>query len=97
MSDITVKQAPVSSSLTPLNQTGKQAELAEVADQFEALFLNHLLQQARKTKLADDLFSNPAKEQYEQMLDTEYASQLSGEVNLGVAEALLRQFGKYTS
>jgi len=97
MSNITLKPTAVSSSLTPLDQPGKQAQLAEVADQFEALFLNHLLQQARKTKLADDLFSNPAKEQYEQMLDTEYASQLSGEVNLGVAEALLRQFGKYTS
>jgi Rod binding domain-containing protein len=29
------------------------------------------------------------------MLDQEYASSLSGDVDLGIAEGLMRQFGKF--
>lgn len=96
MNGIDAKLAAVSSSLTPLGQTGKKPDLAEVANQFEAIFLNQLLQQSRKTRLAEDPFDSPAKQNYQQMLDSEYASQLSGRVNLGIAEALVRQFGKHT-
>lgn len=69
------------------------AELREVADQFEAIFLNEFLKQARKTKLAEDLFGSSAKSQYEELLDREYATSMSSNMNLGIAEALIRQFG----
>ena len=51
------------------------------------------MKQARKTKLAEDLFGSSAKTTYEEMLDREYSDQLSGRVNLGVADALVRQLG----
>jgi|TARA_B100001093_G_scaffold515687_1_gene592565 flagellar protein FlgJ len=69
------------------------SDLQEVAEQFEAIFLNELLKQARKAKLAEDIFGNSAKETYEGMLDREMSVHLSKQVNLGIADALVRQFG----
>ena len=69
------------------------SELREAAEQFEAIFLNEFLKQARKAKLAEDLFANSAKETYEEMLDREMSTQLSSQVNLGIADALVRQLG----
>ena len=69
------------------------SELREAAEQFEAIFLNEFLKQARKAKLAEDLFASSAKETYEGMLDREMSSQLSSQVNLGIADALVRQLG----
>ena len=73
----------------------KQDELRKVAEQFEAIFLNQFLKQARQAKLADDLFSNSASKTYQEMLDQQYASMLSGDVDLGIAEGLMRQFGRH--
>lgn len=70
--------------------------LQEVAEQFEAIFLNQFLQQARETKLAEDLFQSNAKSTYEQMLDREYSTMLSRDVDLGIAEALVRQFSRHS-
>lgn len=72
------------------------ADLREVAEKFEAIFLNEFLKQARKTKLADDLFASSAKTTYEEMLDREYSTSLSGNLDLGIADALVRQFGSKT-
>ena len=69
------------------------SELREAAEQFEAIFLNEFLKQARKAKLAEDLFASSAKETYEEMLDREMSTQLSSQVNLGIADALVRQLG----
>ena len=69
------------------------SELLEAAEQFEAIFLNEFLKQARKAKLAEDLFASSAKETYEGMLDREMSVQLSSQVNLGIADALVRQLG----
>ena len=49
------------------------------------------MKQARKTKLADDLFGSSAKTTYEEMLDRQYADDLSDKINLGIADALVRQ------
>jgi flagellar protein FlgJ len=69
-------------------------DLRDVAEQFEAIFLNQFLKQARQAKLADDILSNSASKTYQEMLDQQYASMLSGDVDLGIAEALMRQFGR---
>ena len=69
------------------------SELREVAEQFEAIFLNEFLKQARKAKLAEDLFASSAKETYEGMLDREMSMHLSSQVDLGIADALVRQLG----
>ena len=36
----------------------RNADLREVAEQFEAIFINQILKQSRETKLADDLFGS---------------------------------------
>nr|AAY87270.1 predicted flagellum-specific muramidase [uncultured bacterium BAC17H8] len=67
--------------------------LREVAEQFEAIFLNEFIKQARKAKLADDILGSDAQDTYQEMMDRELSTQLSGRVNLGIAEALVRQLG----
>ena len=75
-------------TLKPLD---RNADLREAAEQFEAIFLNEFIKQARKAKLADDILGSDAQDTYQDMMDRELSAQLSGRVNLGIAEALVRQ------
>ena len=70
----------------------RPADLQAVAEQFEALFIQQLLKQARSAKLADDILGSEASDTYTEMLDQERAKQLSAQMNLGIAEALVHQF-----
>ena len=70
----------------------RPADLQAAAEQFEALFINQLLKQARSAKLADDILGSEAGDTYIEMLDQERAKQLSAQMNLGIAEALVLQF-----
>ena len=71
-------------------------DLRAAAEQFEALFIQQLLKQARSAKLADDIFANEASETYLGMLHQERATQLSKTIDLGIAEALIGQFSQIT-
>jgi len=84
------RSAATQSSLTPLD---KRASLREVAEQFEAIFLHEFIKQARKAKLAEDIMGSDAQDTYQEMMDRELSTQLSGRVKLGIAEALVRQLG----
>ena len=77
-------------TLKPLD---RNADLREAAEQFEAIFLNKFIKQARKAKLADDILGSDAQDTYQEMMDRELSTQLAGRVNLGIAEALVRQLG----
>ena len=70
-----------------------KGDLQEVAEQFEAIFINQFLAQSRKTKLAEDLFGNKGTETYNSLLDQERAQQLASSVDLGIADSLVRQLG----
>jgi flagellar protein FlgJ len=74
-----------------------KGDLREVAEQFEAIFINQFLTQSRKTKLAEDLFSNKGTETYNSLLDQERAQHLATSVDLGIADALVRQLGGNSS
>ena len=76
------------------NLPDENKDLRAVAEKFEAIFLHQFLKEARKTKLADDLFGSHAKSTYEDMLDQEHADLMSKKMDLGIAEALVRQFEK---
>ena len=98
MVDMNITPPDMQAMLLSADQTRLEApkendELRAAAGKFEAIFLNEFMKQARKTKLAEDLFGSSAKTTYEEMLDREYSDQLSGRVNLGVADALVRQLG----
>lgn len=76
-----------------LSQTeSRPADLQAAAEQFEALFIHQLLKQARSAKLADDILGSEAGDTYTEMLDQERAKQLSAQMNLGIADALVSQF-----
>ena len=68
--------------------------LQNVADQFEAIFLETLLRQARESKLSDGLFDSKADDNFEQMFDQELANSSSKLVEIGIADAILRQISK---
>ena len=70
---------------------GSNAELKAVADQFEAIFLEMLLKQARESKLSDGLFENNADDNFVQLFDQELAKSSSEKVDIGIAEAIIRQ------
>jgi flagellar protein FlgJ len=74
----------------------KTNDLKEVAEKFEALFIQQILKQGRSAKLAEDILGSEANDTYTGMLDQERAQQLAKTVNLGIAEALVSQFEHLT-
>ena len=81
-----------------LAQTGNRpTDLRAAAEQFEALFIQQLLKQARSAKLADDILGSEAGDTYTEMLDQERAKLLSAQMGLGIAEALIYQFGAHSN
>ena len=68
-------------------------DMRAAAEQFEALFLKQMMAQARKSTLSDDILSNKGTETYNNLLDQERATELAKTLDLGIAEALMRQFG----
>ena len=73
------------------SESGSNPELKAVADQFEAIFLEMLLKQARESKLSDGLFENNADDNFVQLFDQELAKSSSEKVDIGIAEAIIRQ------
>ena len=71
--------------------SNNQAELANVADQFEAIFIENLLKQARSSKLSDGLFDTDADDNFVEMFDKELANTSSKTVDIGIAEAIIKQ------
>ena len=81
----------MAASLTQIDN--RPTDLHAAAEQFEALFIHQLLKQARSAKLADDILGSEAGDTYTEMLDQARAKQLSAQMNLGIADALVKQFG----
>ena len=71
------------------------AQLRQAAEEFEAMFLNQFLQQARKSQLSDGLLTSSAGDTFQGMLDQEYARAASGGLSLGIADALYAQFAQH--
>jgi flagellar protein FlgJ len=71
------------------------AQLRQAAEEFEAMFLNQFLQQARKSQLAEDLLTSSAGDTFRGMLDQEYARAASNGLSLGIADALYAQFSQH--
>ena len=67
-------------------------DLKNVAEQFESIFVNQMLKQARQSRLAEGVFSSEAQDTFNNMLDIEYSQILSKKNNFGIAEALIKQF-----
>jgi Rod binding domain-containing protein len=76
-------------------QNSEETDLVKVADKFEALFLQKILQQARDSKLSDGLFENSSDDDFVEMLDRELANSTSNTVDIGIADAIVRQLTQF--
>jgi len=86
--------SPPPAKRTAGDQDVRVQQLREVAQEFEALFINTLLQAMRKTVMETELF-NPEGESkyYRQMHDEELARAVARqEHGLGVGEMIVNQF-----
>ena len=68
------------------------AQLRQVTEEFEAIFLNSFLQQARQSQLSEGLLTSSAGDMFRGILDQEYARAATGSMSLGIADALYAQF-----
>lgn len=70
------------------------AALREVANQFEALFLQTMLKSMREASLGDPLFGNSDQhEMYQGMMDQQLAVELASGKGVGLSDMLVRQLG----
>jgi Rod binding domain-containing protein len=81
----------INSSISFDNIKSNNDDLEAVANQFEAIFLEMLLKQARESKLSDGLFDTDADDNFVQMFDAELAKSSSELVDIGIAEAIIEQ------
>ena len=75
-----------------LERIDHRASLEEVAQQFEAIFVNELMKTSRAAKLSDDILSNSGTQPFLEMMDQEFSQTISKRNGLGIAEALVQQF-----
>ena len=75
-----------------LNSNKKLKELKEISSQFESIFINQILKQARKNKIENGLFDSEAINTFNTMIDEQYSDILSKKTNFGISEALFNQF-----
>ena len=80
-------------NMSPASATKPQnlAELEEAASQFEAIFLKMFLDQARQSKLSDDLLGSSASDNFQEMFDSELSQVGSSSFNLGLTDVIVRQ------
>lgn len=72
-------------------ESGEADNSKEVAQQFESLFVNMMLQAMRKATNKSELLNSQATQTYEQLFDQEIATNLSKTGSFGIAEAIERQ------
>ena len=77
---------------TSFERIDRRASLEEVAQQFEAIFVNELMKSSRAAKLSDDILSNSGTQPFLEMMDQEFSQTISKRNSLGIAEALVQQF-----
>ena len=79
----------ISGSRIPENKNLKDLEGA--ASQFESIFLKMFLDQARQSKLSDDLLGSSASDSFQEMFDSELSQAGGSSMNLGLTEVIVRQ------
>ena len=80
------------SDVNKLNSDKKLKELKEISNQFESIFINQILKQARKNKIENGLFDSEAISTFNSMIDEQYSDILSKKTNFGISDALFNQF-----
>lgn len=76
------------------NQGGTESQQRQVAEQFEALFIQQLLKQARAMSSGNGLFNSQQVQMAQSMGDEQLALQLS-KPGMGLADALIEQMRRH--
>lgn len=71
-----------------------KAAVKEAAKQFEAVFMQQLMKSMRSASLKSDLFDNEGSDLATQMLDSQYATAMSGRPG-GLADLIARQLSRH--
>ncbi|MCZ6895424.1 MAG: glucosaminidase domain-containing protein [Gammaproteobacteria bacterium] len=71
--------------------------LAEVADEFEALFVEIMLKAARDAQMDDGLFDSNELDTYREMLDQQIAITMARNHDLGIGDILMQQFDGFVA
>ena len=85
---------PADTGFTLFQKNKNQANLEAIAEEFESMFINQMLKNARDSKLSESLFSSDEEDNFGAMLDQERSRSLALNLDMGIAEALVRQFDK---
>ncbi len=75
-----------------LNSHKNLKKLKDISSQFESIFINQILKQARKNKIENGLFDSEAINTFNSMIDEQYSEILSKKTNFGISDALFNQF-----
>ena len=66
-------------------------ELQGAASQFESILLKMFLDQARQSKLGDDLLGSSATDSFQEMFDNELSQSGGSSMHLGLTDIIVRQ------
>ena len=85
------------SALRARSQVDEAAALAEVGDEFEALFIDLMLKSARDAGMDGGLFDSSELNTYREMLDQQIAITMARNHDLGISRMMTRQFRDYVT
>ena len=92
MLDVKIRPVIIQNQADKGHSARKLQELKEVAEKFEALFVEELLKSSRNSSLESGLFDSEHSDTYKSMLHREYSVSVATNTPLGIAEALTDQF-----
>ncbi len=91
-SNFNIKDLSSSTGFSVYQRRKEEIQLEQVAEEFEALFISQMLNQAYKSKLADGIFDSSENETFQSMLNQELGRKFANNSNFGIADALKMQF-----
>ena len=94
MNSLTANKSKVADmmSIDEARQYGSKVTLKQAGKAFEGLFLQTIMKSMREAQLSDGLFDNEAEKTFLPMLDQAYTDAANKRLNLGLGEAIERQF-----
>lgn len=88
---ISVGPKPIALNSGPTGNNSPQ-DLRKAAEGFETIFLQTYMKSARASSLGEDILGSNAVKSAQDMLDTELTQLAAARSNLGIADAVERQF-----
>ena len=87
-----IEMSRQSIELADNNSIKKSIELKDVAEKFEAYFIEKMLEKGRNSIFKDNLFSNKGTDEFKSLLDQKYANIAAKQSDFGIANALISQY-----